>query len=256
MRFPDGRIIMAIFYGNVRPMNNARSPEADKPPALAVVEDNQELREDVLVPGLIRSGFDAVGMASALELYRAMTVRTFDLVLLDVGLPDEDGFGIAAHLRSLSPSMGIVMLTGYDSAPDRMRGMLAGADAYLFKPVEMDLVATTLRNLARRIVPGTDGAQNRIKWRLDERSWCILSPGGVEIEMNQAEREVMAILAATPGVPVKRETLIARLAKNDRDFDPHRLDMTIYRLRKKCLAAAKEDIPLRAVRSIGYVLNW
>ncbi len=237
-------------------MNTVNPSEAvDRPPALAVVEDNQELREDVLVPGLARSGFDAVGMASALELYRAMMVRTFDLVLLDVGLPDEDGFGIAAHLRSLSPSIGIVMLTGYDSAPDRMRGLLAGADAYLFKPVEMDLVAATLRNLARRIVPGA-AARNRFNWRLDERGWCILSPGGVEIEMNQAERQVMAILAATPGVPVQRETLIARLAKDDRDFDPHRLDMTIYRLRKKCLAAAKEDVPLRAVRGIGYVLNW
>lgn len=238
-------------------MNTVNAPDiADRLPTLAVVEDNQELREDVLVPALARSGFDVAGMASALELYRAMTVRSFDLVLLDVGLPDEDGFDIAAHLRSLSPSIGIVMLTGYDSAPDRMRGLLAGADAYLFKPVEIDLLVATLRNLARRIVPGADAAQTRVKWRMDERGWCILSPGGVEIEMNLAERQVMAILAATPGVPVQREVLIARLVKNDQDFDPHRLDMMIYRLRKKCLSAAKEDIPLRAVRGIGYVLNW
>lgn len=238
-------------------MNTLNTPDiADRLPTLAVVEDNQELREDVLVPTLSRSGFDTVGMTSALELYRAMTVRSFDLVLLDVGLPDEDGFSIAAHLRSLSPSIGIVMLTGYDTGPDRMRGLLAGADAYLFKPVEMDLLVTTLRNLARRIVPGADPAQARAKWRLDERGWCILSPNGVEIEMNLAERQVMAILSATPGVPVQREVLIARLVKDDRDFDPHRLDMMIYRLRKKCLGAAKEDIPLRAVRGIGYVLNW
>lgn len=238
-------------------MDTVNVPEAtDRLPTLAVVEDNQDLREDVLIPALARSGFDVVGMTSALDLYRTMTVRSFDLVLLDVGLPDEDGFSIAAHLRSLSPAIGIVMLTGYDSGPDRMRGLLAGADAYLFKPVEMDVVVTTLRNLARRIVPGGDAAQARAKWRLDERGWCILSPNGVEIEMNLAERQVMAILAATPGVPVQREVLIARLVKDDQDFDPHRLDMMIYRLRKKCLSAAKEDIPLRAVRGIGYVLNW
>jgi two-component system response regulator PhoP len=238
-------------------MNTVNVPEvAERLPTLAVVEDSQELREEVLIPALSRSGFDVVGMTGALDLYRTMTARSFDLVLLDVGLPDEDGFNIAAHLRSLSPSIGIVMLTGYDSGPDRVRGLLAGADAYLFKPVEMDVVVTTLRNLARRIVPGMDAAQARIKWRLDERGWCVLSPNGVEIEMNLAERQVMAILAATPGVPVQREVLIARLVKDDQDFDPHRLDMLVYRLRKKCLSAAKEDIPLRAVRGIGYVLNW
>ena len=228
----------------------------DRLPTLAVVEDNQDFREDVLIPTLSRSGFDVVGMTGALDLYRAMTVRSFDIVLLDVGLPDEDGFNIAAHLRSLSSSIGIVMLTSYDSSPDRMRGLLAGADSYLFKPVEMDVLVTTLRNLARRIVPGADAAQASVKWRLDDRGWCILSPDGVEIEMNLAERQVMAILAATPGVSVQREALIARLVKDDQDFDPHRLDMLVYRLRKKCLSAAKEDIPLRAVRGIGYVLNW
>lgn len=244
-------------------MNTANEPEAaERPPMLAVVEDNQELREDVLVPALARSGFEVAGMASALDLYRAMTVRSFDLVLLDVGLPDEDGFSIAAHLRGLSPSIGIVMLTGYDAHPDRMRGLLAGADAYLFKPVEMDVLVATLKNLARRVVPapdvaqGADAAPARGKWRMDERGWCLLSPNGVEIEMNLAERQVMAILAATPGVPVQREALIARLVKNDQDFDPHRLDMLVYRLRKKCHSAAKDDLPLRAVRGIGYVLNW
>ena len=229
---------------------------ADRLPALAVVEDNDDFREDVLIPTLSRSGFDVVGMTCALDLYRAMTVRPFDLVLLDVGLPDEDGFNIAAHLRSLSTSIGIVILTSYDSGPDRMRGLLAGADSYLFKPVEMDVLVTTLRNLARRIFPGTSGAQTHSKWRLDDNGWCILSPDGVEIEMSLAERQVITTLAATPGIPVQREVLIARLVKDDQDFDPHRLDMLVYRLRRKCLNVAKEDIPLLAVRGIGYMLNW
>ena len=241
----------------VRTMDTVTVPDiADRLPTLAVVEDNEDFREDVLIPTLSRAGFDVVGMARALDLYRAMTIRSFDIVLLDVGLPDEDGFSIAAHLRSLSTSIGIVILTSYDSSPDRMRGLLAGADSYLFKPMEMDVLVTTLKNLARRIVPQANTAQAPIKWRLDDRGWCIVSPDGVEIEMNLAERQVMATMAATPGVAVQREVLIARLVKDNQDFDPHRLDMLVYRLRKKCLSAAKEDIPLRAVRGIGYVLNW
>lgn len=225
-------------------------------PTLAVVEDDRTFREDVLLPVLAHSGFHVVGMAGALELYRSMTLRAYDLVLLDVGLPDEDGFSIAAHLRRLSARVGIVMLTGYDSGSDRMRGLRAGADAYLPKPVDMEEVVTTLHNLARWVVPETNPVQTRSQWRLDERGWCILAPSGVEIEMNLAERQVMAMLAAAAGVPVQRETLIARLVKNAYDFDPHRLEMLVHRLRKKCQRLAEEELPLRAVRGIGYVLNW
>lgn len=229
-----------------------------RPPTLAVVEDDRTFREDVLLPVLNHSGFSAVGMNGALELYRSMTQRSYDLVLLDIDLPDEDGFSIAEHLRSLSPRIGIVMLTGYDSSQDRMRGLRAGADAYLPKPVDMEEVVTTLRNLARWVIPDENAMPVRAqaKWRLDDRGWCILTPRGVQIEMNLAERQVMAMLAASAGMPVQREALIARLVKNAHDFDPHRLEMLIHRLRKKCEQLAEEELPLRAVRSVGYVLNW
>ncbi|SFK71908.1 response regulator transcription factor [Lysobacter sp. cf310] len=229
-----------------------------RPPTLAVVEDDRTFREDVLLPVLTQSGFSAVGMNGALELYRSMTQRSYDLVLLDIDLPDEDGFSIAEHLRSLSPRIGIVMLTGYDSSQDRMRGLRAGADAYLPKPVDMEEVVTTLRNLARWVIPDESAVpvSTQAKWRLDDRGWCILTPRGVQIEMNLAERQVMAMLAASAGRPVQREALIARLVKNAHDFDPHRLEMLIHRLRKKCEQVAEEELPLRAVRSVGYVLNW
>ena len=238
-------------------MLDARSMAAARRlPTLAVVEDDRTFREEVLLPVLAHSGFSVVGMAGALDLYRSMTVRSYDLVLLDIGLPDEDGFSIAAHLRRLSSRIGIVMLTGYDSGQDRMRGLRAGADAYLPKPVDMEEVVTTLHNLARWVVPETSATSTRTKWRLDERGWCILTPGGVEIEMNLAERQVMATMAASAGIPVQRETLIAGLVKNAYDFDPHRLEVLIHRLRKKCQQMAEEELPLRAVRGIGYVLNW
>lgn len=238
-------------------MLDARLMEAARRlPKLAVVEDDRTFREDVLLPVLTHSGFSVVGMAGALDLYRSMTLRSYDLVLLDIGLPDEDGFSIAAHLRRLSPRVGIVMLTGYDSGQDRMRGLRAGADAYLPKPVDMEEVVTTLHNLARWVVADSNGAHTRTKWRLDERGWCILTPGGIEIEMNLAERQVMAMMAASAGIPVQRESLIASLVKNAYDFDPHRLEVLIHRLRKKCQKLAEEELPLRAVRGIGYVLNW
>ena len=238
-------------------MTDARARgETGRPPTLAVVEDDSAFREEVLLPVLNQSGFVAVGMPRALDLYRAMTLRPYDLVLLDIHLPDEDGFSIASHLRRLSPRVGIVMLTGYASSEDRMRGLRAGADAYLPKPADMEEVVATLRNLSRWVVNDAEPAPPRMKWRLDERGWSILTPRGREVEMSLAERQVMAVLAATPGVPVQRETLIAKLVRNAYDFDPHRLEMLVHRLRKKCQQSTEEELPLRSVRGIGYVLNW
>lgn len=238
-------------------MKDARLRDAaTRRPTVAVVEDDRAFRDEVLLPVLNHAGFAAVGMTGALDLYRAMTLRSFDLVLLDINLPDEDGFSIAVHLRKLSSRVGIVMLTGCDTGEDRMRGLRAGADAYLSKPVDMEEVVATLRNLSRWVLPEPPAASMPTRWRLDEKGWCILSPAGAEIEMNLAERQVMAALAASAGVPVQRETLIAKLVKNAYDFDPHRLEMLIHRLRKKCQQLAEEELPLRSVRGVGYVLNW
>jgi DNA-binding response OmpR family regulator len=185
-----------------------------------------------------------------------MTVRSFDLVVLDVQLPDENGYAIARHLRTLSPSLGIVMLTGYGSDRDHLRALDDGVDAYLFKPADIEKLAATLRNLMRRVgsAPATVNLQGR--WRLADNGWRIVSPGDVEVGINLAERQVMRVLAASPGVPVRREMLIARLAEDVHDFDPHRLEMLVYRLRKKCQKAAQEELPLSAVRGVGYVLTW
>lgn len=229
-----------------------------KPINLAVVEDEEQYRETFLVPGLTAAGFAAQGMTSALDLYRAMTSRRYDLVLLDAGLPDENGYSIAAHLRSLSGSIGIVMLTGFGSVQSRVRGLRAGVDAYLHKPTDMETLTATLWNLTRRVgvAPAREDTAQRRRWRLDEASWQIVAPGGEEVEMSLPERQVLSMLAAQPGVPARREALIEQLVENVHDFDPHRLEMMIYRLRRKCLQLTGEELPLRAVRGIGYVLVW
>nr|WP_255692543.1 helix-turn-helix domain-containing protein [Luteimonas sp. XNQY3] len=74
--------------------------------------------------------------------------------------------------------------------------------------------------------------------------------------MSLPERRLMAQLAAMPKEPVTREALIAALAEDVDDFDPHRLEMLIHRLRKKCLQATGHELPVRTVRGVGYVLAW
>lgn len=224
-------------------------------PRLAIVEDDEELREKIMVPALRAAGFDATGLASALQLYRMWASSPFDLVLLDVGLPDDDGVEIAKHLRGLSPSPGIVMYTGHGRTVDRVRGLRAGVDAYLVKPADMDEVIETLRNVHERrgkhdsSQPGTGG------WSLDRQGWSLKAPSGVAVALNQAERQIMRILALAPNEPVPREVLIADLTSDMDGFDPHRLEMLVYRLRRKCLEATGEALPVQAVRGVGYLFE-
>lgn len=225
-------------------------------PRLAIVEDDEELREKIMVPALRAAGFDAVGLASALQFYRRWVESAFDLVLLDIGLPDDDGMEIARHMRGLSQSLGIVIYTGQGSVADRVRGLRAGVDAYLVKPADMDEVVETLRNVQQRRV-----AQGSLKpvpgrWTLDPQGWTLSTPTGVVLTLNQAERQVMRALAATPNEPVSRETLIRSLTADSDSFDPHRIEMLIYRLRRKCVEHSGEALPLLAVRGAGYLFEF
>lgn len=238
-------------------MNITSRTHSERAPRLAVVEDNDELREGVLLPELLDAGFEVTGMGTALELYRSMLDTHYDLVLLDVDLPDDDGLQIAKRLRSLSPTLGVVILTGYSAPTDRVAGLAVGADAYLTKPADMSEVVATLRNLARRVAGESVASDRRPgRWRLDESGWRLESPSGHKIALNLAERQVVVLLAAADGMPVRREMLIANLVDNIHDFDPHRLEVLVYRLRKKCADKDDQPLPLTTVRGVGYALTW
>lgn len=231
-------------------------------PALArvvVVEDDADLREKILVPGLTDFGFETSGVESAEALYRHILGNAFDLVVLDVGLPNEDGFSAAGHLRSaLGMSVGIVMLTGRAEGADRVRGLDGGADAYLAKPLEMEVLAATLHSLLRRMkAVGGTGEMTAVpavpEWRLESDGWCIRSPKGASVALTLAERRILGCLSGSAGEPVGREALISELTEDAASFDPHRLEMIVHRLRRKVEDRSGEILPLRAVRGTGYV---
>lgn len=230
--------------------------------SVIVVEDDAELREDILLPGLALSGFAVEGVASAEALYRRFVAAPSELVVLDIGLPNEDGLSAAAHLRGArGMGVGIVMLTGLDSGGDQVRGLEMGADAYLAKPVQIEVLVATLQSVLRRLraanTPGAHAARESgtaAGWRLDPDGWCLCAPSGRKIPLTQPERRVLECLLLRPGGAVSREELIADLADGEASsFGPHRLEMIIHRLRRKTEEQLGLSLPLRAVRGVGYV---
>ncbi len=226
---------------------------------VAVVEDDVELRDRILVPGLRMFGFDAIGLDSAEALYRHIIGHRPDLVILDVGLPDADGFSAARHLRTaMGMRVGIMMLTGRVAGADMVQGFGDGADLYLPKPFELEVVAASLHSLLRRMQAANTSEQEAISgeggWRLESDAWCLRAPNGKRAALTNAERSVVRVLDAARGEAVAREALIATLTGDVETFDPHRLEMLIHRLRRKTETQTGEALPLRSARGTGYAL--
>lgn len=222
--------------------------------SVMVLEDEEELRGKILLPGLEREGFEVEGVGSALALYRALSLRSYDVFVVDVGLPDESGFAVVQHLRRLG-NAAIIMLTGRGGADDHVHGLEQGADAYLSKPVSVDVLAATIRSVMRRgastvAMPAPDAAG----WRLTAQGWRIATPAGDDVALSRAERLFLALLAEAGGRVVSREAVIGHLSQDEDDFDLHRLEMLIHRLRRKVLAGTGCELPLTTVRGIGYLL--
>lgn len=230
-------------------------PAAPSPLRVLLVEDDELLRDHVLLPRLGRLGFEvaAAGDAAGMEA-RLPAVRP-DIVVIDAGLPDRDGFELTRQLRAARTEIGIVMLTARGDNRDRVRGLSEGADAYLSKPVDIDVLAATLYSLARRLRAGPlPVLQAGAGWRLDASGWCLLSPGGGTVALTRTESRLLGTLAERANQVISREELIAALAANVYDFDPHRLESLIHRLRKKVLKVLGEALPLNVVHREGYVL--
>lgn len=221
---------------------------------LALLEDDDLLRERVLAPRLRQFGFEVTATGSAAELRAVVKTGATDIFLLDLGLPDGDGFEVARSLRATVPRAGIIILTGRSDNVDRVRGLFEGADAYLTKPVEIDVLVATLYSVARRLEPAT-ATPLAGHWALSPDEWFLLSPSGARVMLSKSERLLLDAMLQHANEVVSRETLIAVLTDDVDAFDPHRLDSMVHRLRRKVLAALGEPLPLNAAHGTGYVLE-
>lgn len=225
-----------------------------RPLRLLLLEDDDLLRDRILAPRLRQFGFEVTAAASAAELRVLVKSGVPDIFLLDIGLPDGDGFEVARSLRATVPRAGILLLTGRSDNVDRVRGLFEGADAYLTKPVEVDVLVATLYSVARRLGQATDAAPGG-RWSLSPDEWFLLSPSGARVMLSKSERRLLDAMLQHANEVVSRESLIAVLTDDVDAFDPHRLDSMVHRLRRKVLAALGEPLPLNAAHGTGYVLE-
>ena len=222
-----------------------------------VVEDDPDLCGSVC-RYLSLVGMNVQRAGSGTEMDQLLKDFTPDLMVLDVNLPGEDGFSIAARLRS-SSKVGIIMLTARGQLDDRVLGLTAGADAYLVKPVQFRELEAVIHSLTRRLhdAPAEekrDGKdENAQTWGFDAPSWSLITPAGHRVPLTNAEYRVLQTLTLEPGASVARDDIAAALGKTVGGYDDRSIDAVMARLRRKVNAATGENLPIRAVRSVGYV---
>lgn len=215
---------------------------------VAVVEDDPDLLEE-LAAGLEEQGFRVIACPSAEAFWRASAQMEFDLVVLDVGLPGEDGYSVLQRLSNRM-DIGKVMLTARALPAEQALGLSSGADAYLPKPTDLIVLAATLRSVMRRM----RNAAPAQAWRLVDGGWSLRAPDGQAFELTGSERILMESLMERPGEAIARDALIERLSDGASDFDPHRLDVLVHRLRKK-LSNRQLRLPVRAIYRGGFVFS-
>ncbi len=264
---PARRTAPGLRHSSVlRIVSNARRPDAPPPVAyaplrVALLEDDDVLRERVLLPGLQRHGFEVIALRTIRALLALLRSASVELIVLDIGLPDGDGFGLTRQLQAMRPALGIVILSGRGDQPDRLRGLSQGADAYLVKPVEIEMLAATLFSVARRLPRGAADAPSvpataaPDAWQLQDDGWCLFAPDGSAVPLTGSERLVLQCLWQSSGRLVSRSALLTALGGSlGIEIDPHRLDALLHRLRHKVLERSGTALPLTSVRGAGYLL--
>lgn len=224
-------------------------------PSVLIVEDD-DMMGALLVAFLEKSGYRAIQAHTATEMEEKTRGQAFDAIVLDLGLPDEDGLVLARRLRSAS-DVPILVLTARQDKADRIAALELGVDDYLMKPCDPEELVLRVRNLMQRAGGAALAAPKLLElgdFRIDTESRVLRDADDNEITVTRGEYEVATALAKAPNRVLSRGQLQDVVAAFDSDASPRSIDVLIARLRKK-LGLAIKDGPIQTVPGVGYRLK-
>jgi two-component system phosphate regulon response regulator OmpR len=225
-------------------------PPADDAPHLLVVDDDRRIR-DLLSRFLTSEGYRISTAESAMEARAKLSGLSFDLLVLDVMMPGENGFEFARSIRKTS-SVPILMLTARDATESRIIGLESGADDYVSKPFEPRELSLRIASILKRAKPAVAAPAESL--RFGEFVFHIgraeLRKGEEIIRLTDREREMLGVLAANPGEVVER----LALAGSGGAVNERAVDVQVNRLRRKIERDPANPLIVQTVRGIGYRL--
>jgi two-component system OmpR family response regulator len=229
-----------------------------KTPHILVVDDDREIRS--LVAQLLRKhGFRVTDAADGREMMQALDGGRFDLAVLDLMLPGEDGLSLCRRVRAGS-ALPIIMLTAMGEETDRIVGLEMGADDYLPKPFNPRELLARIRAVLRRSAgeapePETEGGGLRVfeGWSLDLSKRELRAPDGTLVPLTAGEYDLLAAIVERPGRVLSRDQLLDITRGRDAAPFDRSVDVQISRLRRKLEPDPKGPQIIKTVRGGGYV---
>lgn len=215
---------------------------------LILLEDEDILRHE-LADFLGQTGWIVDAVAN-LQTFRACYAPAHHrIAVIDLGLPDGDGMDLVRELRASGNPLGIVVLTARSAVPDRVMGLVEGADHYLPKTADLDEIEATLAALSRRLESGFPA---KPVWLLEQAPRHLTPPGHPPIPLSQQDYLVLHAVMARQGGLVSRRDIVTALGEDFFAYDQRRLDTQIRRLRRKVEVATGMALPLNTARNAGY----
>ena len=229
---------------------DADTPVRDDAPHLLVVDDDSRIRT-LLSRYLGEHGFRVTSAADAADARRRLSGLAFDLLIVDVMMPGENGMELTRSLRQ-TMNVPILMLTARSEIENRIQGLEFGADDYLAKPFEPRELVLRINNILKRGAPPARPLIEQICFGpfTFHRERLELKRGTEIVHLTDRERQIMAIFAATPGDTVPRTALMT----GEGAAGERTVDVQINRLRRKIETDPANPLYLQTVRGIGYRL--
>lgn len=229
---------------------------------IAVVDDELDITQ--LLSGYLQGhGYRVTELHSGRALISLMPSDPPALVLLDLGLPGEDGFSIARQLRE-HWRCGLVIVTGRGDAVDKVVGLEVGADDYVTKPFDLRELLARVKAVLRRLVPADAPASAHIEqrpdmfrfagWQLDAGARRLLDAQGGETTLTAGEFDLLCTFARHPGRVLSRDFLLEQTRGRDGGPFDRTIDVQVGRLRKKIETDPDDPQIIKSVRGAGYIL--
>lgn len=215
---------------------------------IALVEDNDDLR-DLLTRDIARAGHRVYSAECSDDLDDLAVHTVFNLLILDLNLPGEDGLSIAARYKRVNPDLYVIMLTARGSEVDKIKGYESGADVYLTKPVSSAELMAAVGSVLRRMKVKADA----LEFNLNVRTMSLT--GVKTIELNRQEVIILKALSESPQGNLPYFRLLELCGEKEvNEHTKAALEVRVVRLRKKLAYAGAKDKSIRALRGEGYQL--
>lgn len=215
---------------------------------LLLIEDDPLLGDGLQV-GLRQHGYTVDWLRDAASAQAALSCGQYEVMVLDLGLPDRSGLTVLKQLRQGGDDLPVLILTARDSVEDRIRGLDSGADDYMLKPFDLNELAARLRALLRRHGGRADNAIHHGELTLDPVAHAATF-SGKPVELPPREYAVLQLLLENSGRVMSRSRLEESLYSWDGEVESNAIEVYIHHLRKKF----GSDL-IRTIRGVGYIID-